>query len=171
MPLTSNIRVAAAAQLSSSTYDLGTAVAPVSLNRTLQLASGVAAGQADKIFADQRTIAASGNDDLDLAGVLTDPLGAPLTFVKVKALIVAAASGNTNNVVVGGAGTNGWVGPFGAATHTVTVRPGGALVLMTGAGDANGYAVTAGTGDLLRIANSAGVTPVTYDIVIVGTSA
>jgi hypothetical protein len=59
----------------------------------------------------------------------------------------------------------------GAATHTVTVRPGGVLALFTGAADANGYAVAAGATDFLRIANSGGTTGVTYDIWIIGTSA
>lgn len=169
MPLKSSVRLALAAQLSNA-LDLGTAVAPVQLIRTLELANGAVAGQADRIFADQRTLAASANEDLDLAGVLLDPLGASLTFVKIKALVVAAAAGNTNNVIVGGA-TNAWASWVGAATHTVTVRPGGVLALLAGQSDANGYAVTASTGDLLRIANSGAVTPVTYDIVVIGTSA
>jgi len=41
---------------------------------------------------------------------------------------------------------------------------------MAGAADATTYAVTAGTGDLLKVANSAGGTSVTYDIVIIGSS-
>src|SRR5688572_29561037 len=67
---------------------------------TLALTSGTGADQADKVFYAQRTITASANDDLDLAGVLTDPLGGTLTFVKVKAILIVAAAGNTNNVVV-----------------------------------------------------------------------
>jgi hypothetical protein len=35
----------------------------------------------------------------------------------------------------------------------------------------SGWAVIAGTGDILKFANSGGTTGVTYDIVIVGTSA
>ncbi len=89
-----------------------------------------------------------------------------LTFTKIKAILVKAAEGNTNNVVVGGAASNGWVGPFGATTDTVAVKPGGTVMFV--APDANGYAVTAGTADQLKVANSGVGTGVTYDIVIVG---
>lgn len=170
MPLTSSIRLAAAAKL-TTVQDLGTAVGPASLNFAAELASGTGAGQADKIFADTRTLAASASEDLDLAGVLADPLGSLVTFVKIKALIIRAAAGNTNNVIVGGATTNGFVAWAGGATHTVTVRPGGLFALVAGDADASGYAVTAGTADLLKIANSGAGTSVSYDILVIGTSA
>ena len=127
---------------------------------------GTGANQAQKLFTDQRTLAASANESLDLSGVLQDVFGATLTFTKIKAILVKAAEGNTNNVVVGGAASNGWVGPFGDTTDTVAVKPGGTVMFV--APDANGYAVTAGTADQLKVANSGAGTGVTYDIVIVG---
>ena len=127
---------------------------------------GSGANQAQKLFTDQRTLAASDNETLDLSGVLTDVFGATLTLTKIKAILVKAADGNTNNVIVGGAASNAWIGPFGDASDTVAVKPGGTMMLV--APDANGYAVTAGTGDLLKVANSAGGSAVTYDIVLVG---
>ena len=69
-------------------------------------------------------------------------------------------------MLVGGAGSNGFTSWVGDATDVVKVKPGGALILV--APDATGYAVTAGTGDLLTITNSAGSTSVTYDVVIMG---
>lgn len=51
----------------------------------------------------------------------------------------------------------------------MTVRPGGLLVLA--APDVAAYAVTAATGDLLHVANSAGGSAVTYDVVVIGASA
>jgi len=170
MTLSSTLLVAVAAKL-SATQDLGSAVASMSKQYEVALTSGTTAGKADLVFHDTRTLAASGSEDIDLAGVLTDPLGATLSFVKVKALIVSAAAGNTNNVIVGGASSNGVVSWVGGATHTVTVRPGATLALIAGAADATGYAVTAATGDLLKIANSAGTTGVTYDLIVIGTSA
>jgi hypothetical protein len=137
--------------------------------KQMNLATGTGANQADKIFDDQRTLTASSSEDLDLAGVLVDAYGATLTFARVKFLLVYAAAGNTNNVVVGGASSNAWPGPFGATTHTVAVRPGGLLVMM--APDATGWPVTPATGDLLHVANSAAGTSVTYDVVIIGSSA
>jgi hypothetical protein len=171
MALTTRLRASINAT-QTAPRDLSTAQDPISHAVSIEYASGTGAGQADKVFADTRTLAASANEDLDLAaGALTDAFGTTLTFAKVKAVYVSTAAGNTNNVVVGGAATNTWVGPFGAATHTMAVRPGGVLELATGETDTNGYAVTAGTGDQLRVANSGGTTPVTYTIVIVGTSA
>lgn len=151
---------------------LDLADATVNLNKTYKAAmtSGVAAGQADLIFHDTRTIAASSNDDIDLAGVLAGLLGGTLTFVKIKGLIVAAAAGNTNNVVIGAAAANPWTALLGA-THTLQVRPGAVQAVFAGEGDSTGYAVVAGTGDILRIANGAGGSTVTYDLIVIGTSA
>jgi hypothetical protein len=101
--------------------------------------------------------------------VLLDAFGAAITFARIKTLAIAADAGNTNNVIVGNAATNGFVSWVGAAAHTVTVRPGG--VLLVAASDATAYVVTAGTADLLHIANSAGGSSVTYDVVLIGASA
>ncbi len=169
MPLTTHLTVTASA-LQAATLDLGTASAQLAKSYRVDLADGTTAGQANRIFHDTRTLAASASEDLDLAGVLTDAFGAALTFARIKGLIVAAAAGNSNNVIVGGAASNQFVSWVGAGTHTVTVRPGAVLALMAGSADATGYAVTAGTGDLLKIANSGGSTTVTYDIVVVGCS-
>jgi hypothetical protein len=131
-------------------------------------ASGTGNDQVDLMFDDQRTLGASGSEDLDLAGGLTDAFGLTLTFVKVKAIQIRAAAGNTNNVVVGGASANAFVGPFGAATHTIAIPPSGVLTLCA---PKAGWTVTPSTGDLLRIANSGAGSGVTYDITILGTSA
>lgn len=170
MTLTSTIAVNVAA-LQASPLDLGNATFNLTKVYGQAFASGVGAGQADKLFTDTRTLAASASEDLDLAGVLTDALGASLALVRVKALLVAAPAANTNDVLVGGAPSNAFASWVGAAGHQVRVRPGGFVLLSAGAADATGYLVTAGTGDLLRVTNSAGTTPVTYDVIIFGTSA
>jgi hypothetical protein len=170
MPLSQTmLAVSAFAELSTA-IDLGVSKAPQSLSRSMSLASGVAAGQADRVFSDRRTLAASATEDLDLAGALVDAFGATVTFARVKGLVIAAAAGNTNNVVLGNATSNAWATLLGA-TSTVTLRPGAFLALGTGAADAVGYAVTAGTGDLLKVANSGAGSSVTYDVHIIGASA
>lgn len=169
MSLTSTIAVAVSA-IQIPTIDLGSAVAQLSKSYRVDLANGTAAGQADRVFHDQRTLTASATEDIDLAGTLTDVFGATLTFARIKGLIVAAAAANTNNVIVGGASATQFVSWVGAATHTVTVRPGAVLMLMAGAADATGYVTAAGSTDLLKIANSAGTTGVTYDIAVIGCS-
>lgn len=163
------LAVSAFAELTQA-LDLGSGKAAQSLSRKMSLGSGTGAGKADRVFSDRRTLAASATEDLDLAGVLLDAFGQTITFARVKGLIVAAAAANTNNVVIGNATSNAWAALLGA-TSTAIIRPGAFLALGTGEADAVGYAVTAGTGDQLKVANSAGGTPVTYDIHIIGASA
>lgn len=169
MALTSTLAMSAFAELTSS-LDLGTGSAKQSLNRSVTLSSGTTAGKADRVFSDRRTLAASATEDLDLAGVLLDAFGAAITFVRIKGLFISAAAANTNNVVVGAASANQWATLLNT-TGTVTLRPGASCGFIAGSADATAYAVAAGTGDLLKVANSAAGTSVTYDIHIVGASA
>ena len=154
----------------AGTNDLASVVADFnSLPKTeITLTPGTSSGNADLIFMDTRTLAASATENLDLAGSLTDPLGATLTFVTIKAIYVKAASANTNNVVVGGAGSNTLLGIFSDATDKIVVKPGGVFMWVA---PATGATVTASTGDILLVANSSSGSSVTYDIVIIGTSA
>ena len=167
MALITNIKVSVDAA-ESSPLGLAQRSAPHSLSLSKTLTSGIASGQADVAYSATRTIAASGTDDLDLAGVLVGAFGTS-TFVRVKSIFVTADAGNTNNVVIGAAAATQFVGPFGAATHTIALAPGnGFLVTNTGA---TGWTVTASSADFLRIANSGAGTSVTYSILIVGASA
>jgi hypothetical protein len=168
MPLDANVTVAVSGQ-HTTLLDLGPAAFPIALARAYATTNGTGLGQADRVFTDIRTLTASSTEDLDLAGVLTDAFGATITFARIKTLLVAADAANTNNVIVGNAATNGFISWVGGALHTVTVRPGGVLLLA--AADATAYTVTAATADLLRIGNSAGGTSVTYTIVLIGASA
>lgn len=169
MAVTADLGMSASVR-QTKVLDLTTAEDVLPFRRSVHLDDGTAAGKADRVFHDRRTLAASASEDLDLAGVLLDAFGASLTFVKVKGLFIAAADANTNSVIVGAAAANAWAALLGAA-GTVTLRPGASLGVMAGAADATAYAVTAGTGDLLKVANSGAGSSVTYDIVIVGASA
>jgi hypothetical protein len=149
--------------------DLQSASSALSYAQSVGMSSGVGASQADRIFTDHRTIAASGTDDLDVnAGGLLDPLGVVFTVVRLKLIVVKAAAANTNNVVMG-VGTNPITTILGGTTPTLNIRPGGLLVLA--APDAVAYGVTAATADILRFANSGAGTSVDYDVVLVGASA
>ena len=139
------------------------------LRRQQSLANGTGANQADEMFSDTRTLGASSNEDLDLAGTLTNAFGDTITFARVKVIKVSAASGNGGNIVLGAAATNTFTGPFGAATHTISIPAGGEILLM--APDATAWAVTAGTGDLLRVANDDGLASGDYTITIIGATA
>lgn len=150
--------------------DLGSVLASLTKSYGPTLTDGAGAGQANELYHKQRTLAASVTEDLDLTGaVLLDPLGGAVTLARVKGLVIAAAATNTNNVVVGAAASFAWTGLLGA-THTVTLRPGAVFAAFAGVADATGYVVTAGTGDLLKVANSGGTTSVTYDIIVYGST-
>ncbi|MFJ8992625.1 hypothetical protein ACIRQH_19790 [Streptomyces sp. NPDC102279] len=170
MPLSGAMLALSASGELTQALDFGTGSAKQILSKSMALASGTGAGKADRMFSDRRTLAASGTEDLDLAGVLLDAFGTAITFARIKGLVIAASKDNINNVVVGAAASAPWITLLGA-THTLTLRPGAFVAVGTGLADATGYAVTATTADLLKIANSGGTTGVTYDIHIIGCSA
>lgn len=164
--LTTRIQLNLSGELQSA-LDLVTASAPLVLRKTLDLANGTGANQANVIWSDQRILAASATEDLDLAGGgLLDPFGVAFAPAKVRCIIVAASSLNTNNVVLGGDVNS--VPFLSTAATTTTIQPGG-MVVFTAPGLA-GYPVTAGTGDIIQVANSGAGTSVTYDVVVIGTS-
>lgn len=145
--------------------DIGSPKMPVSVDKILSLIAGTdAANKANVMFSDRRTLAASANEDIDLAGALTDAFGATITAAEVVAIFVSAASGNTNSVNVTRPASNGFAGPFLAAGDGVSIKAGEWQAFVS----QSGWAVTAGTGDLLNFANSGAGTSATYDIVIVG---
>jgi hypothetical protein len=166
------LNLALIASLTGSVVGVNDVAAPVqTLNKSARVALslGTLAKQADLLFTDTRTLAASATENLDLAGGLSDAFGAVLTFVEVVGILVEASAANTNDVVVGGAATNGFVGPFGDVTDKLVVKPGGFAFLAAPVNPA--WPVVAGTGDLLKVANSAAGTGVDYTITIVGRSA
>lgn len=143
------------------------------VSSVINLVGGTAAGQANILFTDERTITTGANDDLDLNGVLTNAFGATVSAVEIVALLVINAprsgAANTTNLTIGG-GTNPVTGFLGGTTPTIgPIRPGSFVFL--GSSDAAGFGVvTAGTGDILRIANSAGASA-TYQIAILARNA
>jgi hypothetical protein len=169
MPLSASLGFTFAATLTKA-FDLAAGTVPYAIARTLSWADGAGAGQANRIYQDRNTLAASGTIDVDLSGTLTDVYGDPVVFARIKALIMTAADANTNNVVVGGvaAGLSTLLQP--QTTGLIVLRPGTTWVVAAGAADAIGYVVTATTADLLHIINSAGGTGVDYELIVVGSA-
>lgn len=128
------------------------------------LANGTGAGQASQQWHDQRTIAPSATDSLDLAGALVNAFGVTVTFTKIKLLFVRAAPANLNNIQVARPASNGWPW-FLAVSDGFLLQPGAWNLFF----DPGGIAVTAATADLLSIINAAGTNSVVYDVVIIGT--
>lgn len=128
------------------------------------LGNGVTANNYDLLYMAERTVASASNDDIDLAGVLTSPLGETIAAVEVVGVIVINApksgAANTTNLTLGGA-TNP-VAAYAAAGRSIS--PGGFSAEFSPGASGLG-AVTAGTGDKLRVANSSGASA-TYQIAI-----
>lgn len=168
MALASNVQLMVTGNQSSA-LDLGTRSFPFALSQATALATGTAANQADRAFTDTRTLAASANEDLDLAGGVIDEIGSAVTFAKVVGIFIKAAVGNTNNVRVTRPASNG-VPWLLAAGDGFDIPPGGFYAAFAPA-LAGLATVTAGTGDLINVANSGAGTSVSYDIVIIGRTA
>lgn len=164
MALTAKI-VCSLYALLSNALDLQSAESTLNEVYTTSLSNGTGQGQANMQFSDTRALTASASESLDLAGGLTSPLGTTITFTKIKALFIKAAATNTGNLKVGEGVANAFVGPFGASAVGNLVAPGGTLLLMA---PVDGWTVTAGTGDLLKIENLVAAAAA-YDIVLIGT--
>lgn len=164
MSLTASITINATASQKNN-LDHGVVEFPLGVKNQIALANGNLANQANQLFSDQRTLAGSTSEELDLAGGLTDAFGNAITFTKIKAIIISAAAANGGDIEVGGSAANGFNDWVGAGGDFIKVKPGGAFAIV--APDLAGYAVTAGTGDLLKI-NNADANPATYDITIIG---
>ena len=169
MAVTANVSLGVSGSQTSA-LDLGTVTFPFSASAGTGFSTGTGAGQVDMVFTDTRTLSASATENLDLAGSLTGALGTTLTFARIKAVFVSAAAANTNDVQVTRPASNG-TAIFMAAGDGIALRPGAAFAWVSGSGDATGVAVTAGTGDLITVTNSAGTTSVTYTVVVLGCSA
>lgn len=171
MALTTKIRVSLEAT-QTGPNDFGGIFTPL-LSQAFDLGDGTTAGNADILWCDERTVATAANDDIDLNGVLTNAFGQAVAMVEIVAILIINApksgAANTTNLTMG-VGTNPVVGYLGGTTPTLgPIRPGGVRLLAES--DAAGLcAVTPGTGDILRIANSAGASA-TYQIAVLGRSA
>lgn len=150
----------------------GGGVHDVDFNAEVNLANGTGANQGDLIYWNARTVGDGSNDDIDLAGSLTDPLGQTLTFAEIVAIALwnkPLTGANTTNLTIG-AGSNPFNGFLGGTTPTLGPFGPGALCFLADPSAAGLGTVTGGTGDILRIANSAGAAN-TYQLMLIGRSA
>jgi hypothetical protein len=162
--LRTSIQFVANAQL-TNVVGLATASAPVMLQQNTTFLDGTGANQNRVVWSDSRTINASTTEDLDMVGGgLVDPFGVAFAPTKIRGIMIIASSGNTNNVVVGGDANS--VPFLSTAATTISIKPGG-LFVITDPSTA-GITVTAGTGDIIQVANSGAGTSVTYQILVIG---
>lgn len=163
MALSTTIDLRVAASLSKDVDLVTGASLSVVGSLAATLTSGTAAGKADLIYHDTRTISSGVTEDIDLAGSLTNGFGEAVVFVKVKLLWLKSAAANTVNFTVFGDAASA---PFlNTAATTTTLTPGGVILLY----NPTGFAVTGTTADILQIA--AGAANSVIDIIVIGTSA
>ena len=131
------------------------------------LAHGTGLNQADLIHWDERTLAASGNETLDLSA-LSNTFGT-VNLARVKLLAVRLEYGSTqaSSIQVGGAAATPFVSHLGGTTPTYRVRNGGFVAFF--APDATAY--VAGAANNLKIVNNDASNSAIYQIVIAGSSA
>jgi len=149
--------------------DLATVRDTLAISWEQTLTNGDAANKAQVQWHDERTLNAGASESLDLAGALSCAFGV-VTFTKIKGIAIRVTTATANySIQVGGGsdgkGTNAVATLFGAADDVLKIQASGMLLLTA---PVDGYAVTAGSGDILRVHNpSAGA--VTYQIAIWGT--
>lgn len=143
----------------------GLGISPNIKPTTLHWANGVASGQANILVLQQRVLGVSANESLNLFdGSLLDVFGEASVFVKLKALFFHLTTG-ADGLVIGGAGTNALVGPFGSATDTLKIELGAFLPLFH---PTTGWTID-NTHKLVKVL--AGASGATYTLLAAGTDA
>jgi hypothetical protein len=168
--LSSQVLIRIAAQLAATVglSDFTDAGAPPVASKT-DFANGTGSGQADVVWSSKgRSLAQGLTENLDLnGGALVDAFGNAVVFATIKAIYIKQKTGAAGTTLVIG-GVAAVVPIFGATTHTLAIGPGDEICLKRDPG----IVVTASTGDLLRFTSgSTTLGTLTYDILIIGTSA
>lgn len=166
MTLTARAQIVISAT-ESGALDLSTLRNDLAQSVSKQWADGTGNDQVNALYADRITLTASGTQDIDLAGVLTDAFGVALSLTKVKAVFFHASINNNvaNAVRVTRPASNGFP-LFIAAGDGVDLPADGKLYIEW---PKAGVAVVAGTGDLITLTNTAGTNTVDVDVIILGT--
>jgi hypothetical protein len=145
--------------LDSTAVGSGAISDSLEFNQLLAFVTGTGPLGAQVQYRASRTMAGS-SENLDLAGGLANAKGKTVTLTKVKGLLFFAAAANSGNVTVKFNPTNGLTTP---CNGEVVLPPGAVFLLATP--DANGWAVTAGTGDIIQVQGASGRT---YEVCIFG---
>lgn len=179
MALNTKLKLSLEATLIKTAVGGISAVDPLVLTKIIEYTNGTGAGKADKLYRDERTLAAGvASETLDISGGVNDSFGNAFTIARVKMLIVinapsdSAATQNSNDLIIGAAAATQWAALLGT-TGTVTLKPGGGCCFWAGVADATAWAAANGATDSLKMANQAGAggAALTYQLYIVGVSA
>jgi len=149
----------------SAAPDGGAARVEQTVEKVLEMLNGTTNDKADLAFIDTRTLSSGASEDLDLAGALANALGETITAAEIVAVLFVSATGNTTNLIIGGATAEAQLW-FTAAGDKETVKPGGLSMHFAPAG----WAITATSADDLKVENAAGAAA-TYSIAVIARSA
>jgi len=145
----------------------------INVNESHSPTLGSSDDQINEYWCDRRMLAASATEDLDFAGTETNAFGKTLAMSKVKAIFIHNTSDDQGTptdaaMTIGGGDGTDFLGPLGAAAHTITLEAGQwmAVTCMK-----DGWACGAGVADLLKILNDDAVDQLQYDIVVLGLAA
>ena len=128
-------------------------------------ATGTGSNQQDLVHSDTISLAGA-TTGLDVAGGLTDAFGTAITMVEVTSITIVNNSTTTTEVVTIGAATNPLLNWIAASGDGVVIGPGGVFHISS---PIDGFAVTAGTGDILTL--DPGADTISVDYIICGRSA
>lgn len=134
----------------------------------LTLKNGVTANLYDLQYAAERTVLTAANDDIDLAGAITDAMGGTISAAELVAIFIINkqkdGTPNTTSLTIGGSSS----GVPGFTTAVATIPPGG-WYAIGGPGAAGLATITPSTGDILRVTNGSGASN-KYQIAILARS-
>jgi hypothetical protein len=153
----------------SNGLTIGAAQSTDKLDYLASFAQGTGLNQADTLYVSYGTLGASGALNIDMTGALFDIFGNSVAMARVKSMHIVITTATPATSVLVGNGTNPLLNWVGAGSHTIRIRNGGCFCLS--APDATAYAVTASTGDILKLLNEDGVNTATYQVAFMGSSA
>ncbi len=163
MDLTAQILLQIAA-VETSTADLSATVTTTNVSRSLSFATGTGPGQAQLVWSDSRTIAASGTDTLDLAD-LADDRGT-VVLSAVKAIYIRNTGAAALNLSGVGPPEDWEAGPVKTPSGSLLEIPAGGMYLATNA-SAAGWAVGSSP-QLVTVINASTTAAASYDILLIG---
>lgn len=133
------------------------------------LTAGVGSSQNDLHYEDVGRVLAAGSTETYILSALSDSQGRTIAFVKVRVFMIEITARTAADYLTvgdpGGVGTHVWTAIVGGATQSFKVFD----FEMKIAQLTDGFAVTSGSNDQIRITNS-GANPITYNFALTGTS-
>lgn len=131
-----------------------------------RMTNGTTANKADKPFHDDRSLAGSANEDLDLT-TLTDAHGVALGAAEVALIMITCPTTNGAAMRITPGSSNGWTAILGGTSPQIDILPGACFVYAVP--PAAALAVS-GSDKVLNVANQDGSTG-TYTITVLARSA